>query len=177
MELYFHSISNLTEARFAASVYPKYIGFCFDESSPFYVSPLTFSKIQPWLTGATIVAQFGYTSAEKILETAQLLAFTVVEVPHDHPGLAKIMAQVEVVLQSNTPVSSAEIRVPFPPNEKHEPIPHAFYEMTQDLERNLEWIRNKAPYGIALKGFGAESEPGMADLSVWSELMEALEIL
>lgn len=177
MELYFHSLTNLTEARFAASVYPKYIGFCFDEESPFYLSPLAFSKISPWLSGTEIVAQFGYTPARSILETAHLMGVLHVELPVDHPELSLVASELSVVLVGASPQSSLACRVPCPSEQNIPLLPHVFYDVDARHTSHLEWVKQMHPIRIALCGMGLESEPGMADVSAWVDLMEELGLL
>jgi phosphoribosylanthranilate isomerase len=49
--LKFSSISNLTDARYAAGAWSDFIGFCFDPSSDHYIEPKSAKKLLLGLMG------------------------------------------------------------------------------------------------------------------------------
>jgi phosphoribosylanthranilate isomerase len=74
------SVTNLSDARFAAAAGVTYIGFCFDPQSTNYIAPLKAKEIIDWISGSSVVAEFGNQSLEEIRDITQLLNVDVIEV-------------------------------------------------------------------------------------------------
>lgn len=176
MELYFHSICNLTEARFAASVYPKFLGFNFSVHSSNYISPLDYSIINPWLAGAESVAQFSYEPIQSILPIVEKLEIKWIEIPSDHPDFDELKKNYGIISTSGLHQNAEFNRGELLQNNTHCNI-STFYEIDPKDPNSANLIKSKQPDLIAISGGSIETEPGMADLSDWADLMEELEIL
>jgi len=73
-------ISNLTDARYFAAWYSKWLGFCCDTSSPDYVTPELLHAIRDWVEGPQIVGEFGAQDAKYIREAVDFLKLDAVQV-------------------------------------------------------------------------------------------------
>jgi hypothetical protein len=175
MRLYFHSINNLTEARFAAACLPDYIGFNFSPKAPNYISPVEFSKIQSWLSGSEIVGQFTLEPLEDIEPLLASFNIYTVEVLPEHPQIQDFLdLGLKVILKNpsqhfkHLPYRCAKIEDYLIHTEQ------GFLEI-EPSDSSLEFIQSNNIENIALAG-KSENEAGLADLADWSNLMEALEI-
>lgn len=74
------NITNLSDARFAAAAGATYIGFCFDPSHEQYIAPIKAKEIIDWVTGSSVVAEFGNQSLDEIRDISELLNVDVIEV-------------------------------------------------------------------------------------------------
>lgn len=74
------SVTNLSDARFAAAAGATYIGFCFDPSNEKYITPIKAKEIIDWVTGSSVVAEFGNQSLEEIRDISELLNVDAIEV-------------------------------------------------------------------------------------------------
>ncbi len=73
------AVDNLTVGRYFAALGAEWLGFCFDESSPNFVSPQTVSEIIPWLAGPQMVAEFGAQQADAIHQICNELSIKRIE--------------------------------------------------------------------------------------------------
>lgn len=175
MRLYFHSINNLTEARFAAACLPDFIGFNFSQEAPNYISPVDFSKIQPWLSGSEIVGQFTIEPLEVIEPLLASFNLYTVEILPEHPQIQNLIdLGLKVILKKP---SQDFKHLDFRCNTLKDYLlntEHGFLEI-EPLDTILEYIKSNKIESIALAG-KSENEAGLADLEDWTKLMEALDI-
>ncbi len=78
-QLKLSSITNLSDARFAAAAGINYIGFCFDTSSADLIPPLKAREIIDWTSGSHVVGEFGNQDKEEITTIAELLQVDILE--------------------------------------------------------------------------------------------------
>jgi hypothetical protein len=180
MRVYFHSLQNLTQARYAASVMPDYLGFCFSKQSDTYLPPLSAADIIPWLSGNTLVAQFQYETADEIRSIALSLQINTIEIPVDHPDMLALTGEFQVIsLDGVSPNVVACRYTVLNPLSAASDVMHsdAVYGY-QPLEGNVQqmWsdIQRWGLTAIALCG-SHEEEVGLSDVSAWVELMDTLE--
>ncbi|MCO6495559.1 MAG: hypothetical protein J5I91_07775 [Bacteroidetes bacterium] len=174
MELYFHSLVSLAEARFAASSHPKFIGFCFTVHSPNHISPIDFIKIRSWLSGGELVAQFLYEPISSINLFLESLQIKWIEIPADHPDIEELSKQYRIITVKDSHPLADFSRLRTFDNATHKT--EGIFLDIENLSNASEIIAQQNPFGIALSGGHAESEPGMTDLSQWMDLMEELDI-
>lgn len=62
------NVNNLSDARYCAGMYVNLMGFCLEENSEYYVSPVEFKEITGWLSGLQYVAEFNLSHPDQILE-------------------------------------------------------------------------------------------------------------
>jgi phosphoribosylanthranilate isomerase len=77
----FGSITNLTDARYAAAVYCDWLGFCFDEGHPRYINPVKAKEIIDWLAGPEIVAEINDKDPEEMRSALEILGIRTVQCP------------------------------------------------------------------------------------------------
>ena len=73
------SITNLSDARYAAAAGIDYLGFCFDPNHQNYIAPMKAKEIIDWITGCEIVAEFGNQSKEEIKTMNDVIRFDFIE--------------------------------------------------------------------------------------------------
>lgn len=99
--LKFSSISNLTDARYAAGAWADFIGFCFDPSSDHYIEPKSAKEIIAWINGPVVVAEFGKQPIEWIKDFVEALDIKVIELPSDYSDQSVLDLGVKVILRGN----------------------------------------------------------------------------
>lgn len=174
MELYFHSLVSLAEARFAASTHPKFMGFSFSTHSPHHISPIDYIKIRAWLSCAEKVAQFLYEPISSIQKSLDSLQIEWIEIPADHPEIEALSRLYKLITVKGDSPMAQYTRSKLLTDTTA--IQHnVFYEI-ENSTKSSDFIKLMQPYGIALSGGRKETEPGMTDLSEWMDLMEELDI-
>lgn len=181
MQLYYHSLTHLTEARFASSLYPVYLGFCFSGLPSDAINPVLFSKIKPWLSGAELVGQFAYEPAQSIINQMDLLGLTCVEVPHDHPSVDVLMDSFSVITLGGFIAGAQAYRMDYTQYQNlaqpNTTVPCFLDFARPNVVHIQEVLTQHTALGLAYKGGVQESEPGMADLSAPAAFMESLGLL
>jgi len=99
--LKFSSISNLTDARYAAGAWADFVGFCFDPSSDHYIEPKSAKEIISWINGPVVVAEFGNQPIEWIKDFVEALDIKVIELPSDYSDQSVLDLGVKVILRGN----------------------------------------------------------------------------
>jgi hypothetical protein len=99
--LKFSSISNLTDARYAAGAWADFVGFCFDPSSDHYIEPKCAKEIIAWINGPVVVAEFGNQPIEWIKDFVDALQLSVIELPSDYSDQSVLDLDVKVILRGN----------------------------------------------------------------------------
>lgn len=190
-------INNLSDARFAAAAGVDYIGFCFDPSSQAYITPIKAKEIIDWVTGSTIIAEFGNQSALEIKDIADVLDITAIQLennlsPESLLLLNKaIIKRIDisdlnddsvgsVVNEYNDSVDafqfypqhaisqfSQEVLVSL--NEKAK----LFWEVQGSASEIKDWVEEHKPFGIHIDG-GVEEKAGIRDFDELNELFDAL---
>jgi phosphoribosylanthranilate isomerase len=82
--LKFTSITNLSDARYAAGAWADFAGFCFDPSLPEYLEPQKAKEIAGWINGPLLTGEFGFQPVEWIQDFAKALSLHAVQVPANY---------------------------------------------------------------------------------------------
>lgn len=150
-EVYFTQISNLSEARFAASVMAKGIGFCIEKTHPDYVSPTALSGFKEWLVGSKWIAHVSKEPTADIKEIIEYFDFRIIL--HNNK-LYNYTAEDEVISDAN------------------------FITELTPLANNSDFKNAIANQPDSVLLFGSkEEEVGMASMDKWLDYFEELEIL
>lgn len=170
--LKFSSISNLTDARYAAGAWSDFIGFCFDPSSDHYIEPKSAKEIIAWINGPVVVAEFGKQPIEWIKDFVEALDIKVIELPSDYSDERILELGVKLILKGNMETAplfdSADLFLVetmddyLKLKEKTEKPIMLHVTEKQDLEQ-LD--------GVSLKG-NRELVVGMSSYEAWSTILE-----
>lgn len=190
-------ITNLSDARYAASAGVHYIGFCFDPASSHYLPPIKAKEMMDWISGGYLVAEFGRQSLQEIKDLCELLQVNVIEVENnllpdelkelDKAVIKKINADdfpwdnLMIEINAYNPVVdafhlySSHTGLPYP-TEKLKTLCND-YKIIWGAPLTTDYIREVVesihPYAINLHG-GDEEKPGIRD---FDELGEVLDLL
>lgn len=171
--LKFASVSNLSDARYAAGSWADFVGFCFDPSKPQYIEPGTAKEIAGWINGPMLTGEFGQQPLEWIKDFASALNLQAIEVPAtytDHGiydlGL-RVIVRVESEMQSDI-MEKADLLLAadrkiysFLKNFYLQPIILAYKEnhlVAEDYD------------GIELEG-APEDKPGTRNHALWNDIL------
>lgn len=190
-------ITNLSDARFAAAAGVAYIGFCFDQTSSAYIAPIKAKEMIDWITGSTIVAEFGNQSLEEITDITDLLDIAAVQIENDESPERLLSLGKAVIKRVNVSeynhqqliglidyFSNAVDAFQFYPHTSITDFPETafkalnqkgniFWEVDGTTEAIHAWVIKHKPFGIHLNG-GEEEKAGLRDFDQLNELLEAL---
>jgi phosphoribosylanthranilate isomerase len=192
------NITNLSDARFAAAAGAAYIGFCFDPANENYITPLKAKEIIDWVTGSSVVAEFGDQTIEEIRDISELLSIDVIEVnnrllPDELMSLGKAVIKKIDISQLNQQQLQTEIGA-------YQQVADAFHlyaaegtanidqqqliGLCQDhkiiwgleisLENVLATLNTYKPFAIHVSG-GQEEKAGVKDFDELNDLFELLQ--
>ncbi|HCS19502.1 MAG TPA: hypothetical protein DIW47_02880 [Bacteroidetes bacterium] len=170
----FGSITNLTDARYAAAVYADWLGFCFIPGHSRYIEPIKAKEIIDWLSGPKMVAELGSLMPETMMSALEILMIDTVQVNDLDAAKAWKEAGFEVIYEGPESADIDGLRVCLPAESTdpaHEIIDLSSLSM-EEIEKN--WL-DPAPYGIQLIG-GDESIPGICDFARIDEVLEHYEL-
>lgn len=191
------NITNLSDARFAAAADATYIGFCFDPENENYITPLKAKDIIDWVTGSSVVAEFGNQTLEEIRDISELLDIDVIEVnnqllPDELMGLGKAIIKKIDVNQFDAQQLQTEI-------DAYQKVADAFHlyasgkpqkfdhdqlvalcasekiiwGLELHLENVLDIINTYKPFAISVSG-GQEEKAGVKDFDELNDLLDLL---
>lgn len=172
--LKFSSITNLSDARYAAGMWADFIGFCFDPSRPGYLEPAKAKEISGWINGPLLTGEFGNQPIEWIQDFVNVLHLKVIQVPSSYQGAGiaslglKLIVQVES--EEKTPLmEKADMFVTADQNIYGFLKAHYTQPVLMSLdENNTDASRFD---GIDLQG-GSEDKPGTRNHSLWNDILE-----
>jgi hypothetical protein len=177
MKLYIHSVDNLTEARFACASNADFLGFRLTPGQAQYIDPVKLSAITPWLSGPLLVGQFLFEPVKMILTQVEILGLQLVEIPASHPDRKLLRQKIPLIIhfednhsdfqiyENEIALIQSDMKINHPEN--------ALVHVNADIKNILKSFPSNAPLGLAFAG-QSESEPGMAELSHWSEWLEEI---
>ena len=172
--LKFSSVTNLSDARYAAGMWADFIGFCFDPSKPEYLEPAKAKEIIGWINGPLVTGEFGNQPLEWIQDFVKALDLKVVQVPAEYSGeeIASLGLKLIVAVNSETRTTIMDIADMFITGDENI---YKFLKThyTQPVLMRVGENNMKADQfdGIALLG-GTEDKPGTRNLSLWNEILE-----
>lgn len=182
------SVNNLTDARFGAAMGVEWVGFCFDNKNPLYVSPVQAQAIIGWLSGPAAVAEFSPTQGlNEIEDIVRLLGFEWIQIAE--PAMLHYFeaSDINIILEldanagdfeavlTNLPVEVKAILVKkFTPEHAAKlatlQVPVLFDMEGLSTEQQNE-LKAFNPYGINISG-GFETAPGIRDFDEMNAVFE-----
>lgn len=182
------SVNNLTDARFGAAMGVEWVGFCFDNQNPLYVSPVQAQAIIGWLSGPVAVAEFAPTQGlNEIEDIVRLLGFEwiqiaepamlhyfeasdiniILELDSDDNDFEAVLnslpAEVKAILVKKvTPEQAAKLTA------LHIPVLFDVEGLSTEQQNELKAL---SPYGINISG-GFETAPGVRDFDEMNAIFE-----
>ncbi|MGV3597996.1 MAG: hypothetical protein ACO1PI_09015 [Bacteroidota bacterium] len=182
------SVNNLTDARFGAAMGVEWVGFCFDNKNPLYVSPVQAQAIIGWLSGPAAVAEFSPTQGlNEIEDIVRLLGFEWIQIAE--PAMLHYFeaSDINIILEldanagdfeavlTNLPAEVKAILVKkFTPEHAAKlaalQVPVLFDMEGLSTEQQNE-LKALNPYGINISG-GFETAPGIRDFDEMNAVFE-----
>lgn len=193
----FGNVTNLSDARFAAAAGVTYIGFCFDPASPSYIAPIKAKEMIDWITGSSVVAEFGEQSITEIQDISELLEVDAIEVnnallPDELQSLSKAIikkinvnqfqgAQLETEIAAYASVADAFHLYADAPHEQYDCDQLvklcAQYKIIWGLQVEVANVKSIMqafkPFAIQLSG-GEEEQTGMRDFDELNALFDLI---
>jgi len=172
--LKFSSITNLSDARFAAGSWADFVGFCFDPSRPEYIEPKQAKEIAGWINGPLLTGEFGQQPIEWIQDFINALDLKAIQIPSDYKDSKVLEMGVRVILKVDK-------------KDRHELMEQADMLITDNTEV-YEFLKStyQKPVilsfhdnllkaddydGIDFKGI-KEDKPGTRNHALWNEILE-----
>ena len=175
--LKFSSISNLSDARYAAGMWADFIGFNFDPNSSSYIEPEKAKSIIGWISGPALVGEFGQQPLEWIKDFAQQLQLKVVQIPANYKDMALFESGLKTIVVANNSndcdaFTHADILLTDNLSIYHQLIerynkPVIF--QTTTLTEDASGLQ-----GIAIQG-EPEDQPGTRNQGDWTSYLEQYE--
>ncbi len=193
------SVTNLSDARYAAAAGIDYIGFCFDPTQAQYIAPIKAKEIIDWITGSIVVGEFGNQSIQEISDISELLSIDVIELENGcYPDELKTLNQAiikkldleqytEASLKNELQVYASVVDAFHFYVRSHNPnfdTAHALklandYRIIWGLDTQVSeiknWIKSQHPFGINITG-GEEERPGIKDFDQIADILEQLTV-
>lgn len=196
------SLTNLTDARYAAGMGVEYLGFVVNAALPQFVEPTLYKNMAEWLAGVKLIGQVGAATPDEV--NAQLSQYALHGIATTNPETAAYASEhgLEVFLT----IKGTEILQPATAAFLAQQQPNAAYFILENEEDNsplndhekeqLRLLATAYPLvlgygfdaqnvcslldtlplsGIALRGGGEEIRPGFKDLSDLADVLEQLE--
>ncbi len=172
--LKFSSITNLSDARYAAGMWADFIGFNFDPSSDNYIEPSKAASISGWISGPAIVGEFGQQPLSWIQDFAKQLKLQVVQIPADYADMGIFDTGLRTIVEAHTTSESAALEKAdlllchslevYDFLSKHYQQPIIF--QSTSLNEDASMLS-----GLAIKG-ESETTPGTRNQGDWTEYLE-----
>lgn len=166
-KLKFGSITNLTDARYAAAVYADWIGFRLDPSHPRYIDPAKAKEIIDWISGSSLVAELGTLMPDDIQSALEILQIDTVQVGSQLAADAWKAAGYEVILEGT---GQADYTLSPDLTDGQHLLDITGYSMDQ-----LKELQNNPPFAIQIIG-GDETGPGLRDFADVDEMLAFFEL-
>lgn len=174
--LKFSSLTNLSDARYAAGMWADFIGFCFDPSSPDYIEPNKAKEIAAWINGPLIVGEFGQQPKEWIADFVKAIPLQAIEIPANYSDVSIIDLGLPILLKTETKETTplmAHAKCLVCESEELMEALNKSTELTILYQpKDSGALTNIEQYaGLALKG-EVETAPGTRNHDAWTELLE-----
>lgn len=175
--LKFSSISNLSDARYAAGMWADFIGFNFDPSSPSYIEPGKAQSIISWINGPALVGEFGEQPLEWITDFTKLLSIQVVQIPATYSDLNLFETGLKTIVVVNDTahhpsVEKADILL----TENMDVYKHLIGLSDKPvIFQSLTLTEDASEFrGLSILG-QTEDKPGTRNQADWTEYLERFE--
>jgi hypothetical protein len=169
----FGSLTNLTDARYAAAVYADWVGFCFIPGHSRYIEPIKAKEIIDWLSGPKMVAELGSLMPDTMMNVLEILLIDTVQVNDPVAATAWKEAGFDVLYEGNS--TDPDMLCVCLPGESKDPDKEIIDLSSLSLEEiKKNWL-DPAPFAIQVIG-GDESTPGIRDFAQIDELLELYEL-
>lgn len=170
----FGSVTNLTDARYAAAAYADWVGFCFILEHPRYIDPLKAKEIIDWLSGPIMVAELGERMPDEMMSALEVLMIDTVQVTSEVAATAWESAGFQVIREGISVDNAEHLRLCLPdysvfPSQEIIDVSNLTLEEVKN-----KWVKNP-PHAIQLIG-GDESVPGIRDFAQIDEILELFEL-
>lgn len=193
-------ITNLSDARYCASMYVDLLGFSIEEESDKYITSIQFNEITGWISGLEFVGEFLTSTADEVQET--LVNYPSIKwIEHDRIeplmelegkgfGLIYKMDLVEVRrIELEVAERLNESGIIFHITSDNEVLDEDDKNSIKIISENCrvilgagitaenvqELITELNLYGISLTG-GEEIKPGLKDFDELADILEAMEV-
>lgn len=170
----FGSLTNLTDARYAAAVYAHWAGFCFVKGHPRYIEPVKAKEIIEWLSGPIMVAEIGGMMPEDFASAMEILQIDTVQVNDKEAAKAWYNEGYQVIWEGPEAPLNGTLCVCSPADSKSPDKDIIDLSELSLAEVKKHWAANP-PYAIQVIG-GDESIPGIRDFAEIDELLELFEL-
>lgn len=170
----FGSITNLTDARYAAAVYADWLGFCFIPGHSRYIEPIKAKEIIDWLSGPKMVAELGSLMPDTMMSALEILMIDTVQVNDPAAAKAWIDSGFEVIYEGPETSDFDGLRVCLP-SDSSDPENEIIDLSSLSIEEIQKHWLDPAPFAIQVIG-GDESMPGIRDFAQVDELLELYEL-
>jgi len=161
----FGGITNLTDARYAAAIYARWIGFCLVPGHPRYIEPAKAKEIIDWLSGPEMVAEIGTASPDDAHEGLQVLGISSVQVSEETHVEAWKNLGYTVIVEGKS--NSGDFSLSAENSARSEHI----LDITAYSEDEIKSLAEQKPFAINITG-GDETIPGMRDFAEIDDILE-----
>lgn len=171
VDIYYRGINHLSDGRFAAGIWAKWAGFCFDSTSSRYVSPTDAAEIIQWMSGPELVAEFGAnTDFEKIKDITSTLGIKSISIPVSLYNSQMDSLYDSILFVDSLPSLKAENHYLISDNPNEDII----WNVKDYSTASVDLIKSGDVNFICISG-SDEDKPGTADYETLSMFMEQLE--
>lgn len=174
--LKFSSVTNLSDARYAAGMWADFIGFSFDPASPDYIEPARAKEIAGWINGPLVTGEFGNQPKEWIEDFIKGIPLHAIQLPAGYEDLSvkdfnlPILLWVEDAVQ--TPMMEHAKCLITNNSSLIEPLKSITDLSVIYQAKETSAISDIGQYeGIAFQGKN-ETSPGIRNQDDWTALLE-----
>jgi phosphoribosylanthranilate isomerase len=172
--LKFSSITNLSDARYAAGAWADFIGFCFDPSLPEYIEPQKAKEITGWINGPVFTGEFGQQPIEWIQDFVNALSLQAIQIPADYKDKRVLDMGLRIIARTSSSVQTefmekADLLLTDDP--KVYTFLKSHFEQPVILSFSDAHLKAGDYDGIDFKGI-REEKPGTRNHAMWNEILE-----
>lgn len=184
------SVTNLSDARYAAALGAEWVGFCFDKNLPEYIHPVKAKEIIDWIAGIEIVGEFGEITESDISDYIALLNLSWIEVDNNlSPNELNLLPANKIKVINKGVGSVDDIIADYREHVEFFLLKGFNAEEVRSLtmQHQVIWdvpmlnaaqvaaIKDSLPTAINLKGED-EEQPGTRDFSLLNDFVDQLRM-
>lgn len=181
-----NSVTNLSDARYCASMGVNQIGFCLNSGRENYITPETLKEITQWISGVEIVSEIDNYEESLLTEVVEISSLDSIEYFNNVKLIVRLnINEAEVNIQQLKQLLNLDYLLLVSDNEKEDlqidrinqlskqvPLVLGYGFNAHTINTLLEKVDIK---GIALTG-SDEIRPGFKDYDQLADVLEAIEI-